>query len=37
MLALNADGFLQPEEHKLLLHILKANEMGLAWTEEEKG
>jgi hypothetical protein len=36
-LALNADGFLQPEEQKLLLHILKTNEMGLAWEEEEKG
>jgi hypothetical protein len=36
-LGLNADGFLQPEEEKLLLHVLKANEKGLAWTEEEKG
>ena len=36
-LALNANGFLQPEEQKLLLHILKMNEMGLAWEEEEKG
>jgi hypothetical protein len=36
-LSLNTDGFLQPEEEKLLLHVLKANEMGLAWTEEEKG
>jgi len=24
-LTLNADGFLQPEEQKLLLHILKMN------------
>jgi hypothetical protein len=36
-LDLNADGFLQPEEEKLLLYVLKANEMGLAWIEEEKG
>ena len=36
-LSLNADGFLQPEEEKLLLYVLKANEMGLAWMEEEKG
>jgi hypothetical protein len=36
-LGLNADGFLQPEEEKLLVCILKMNEMGLAWTEAEKG
>ena len=36
-LGLNADSFLQLEEEKLLLHVLKVNEMGLAWTEEEKG
>ena len=36
-LSLNADGFLQPEEEKLLTYILKTNEMGLAWTEAEKG
>jgi hypothetical protein len=36
-LCLNTDSFLQPEEEKLLVHILKANEMGLAWLEAEKG
>ena len=36
-LSLNTDSFLQPEEEKLLLHVLKANKKGLAWTEEEKG
>jgi hypothetical protein len=36
-LGLNANGFLQPEEEKLLYHILKMHEEGLAWTEEEKG
>ena len=36
-LKLNQDNFLWPEELKLLQHILKLNELGLAWTEEEKG
>jgi hypothetical protein len=36
-LALNAHGFLWPEELKLLYHVLKVNELGLAWTEVEKG
>ena len=36
-MSLNANGFLQPEEEKLLIHILRMNEMGLAWTEAEKG
>ena len=36
-MGLNADGFLQLEEEKLLVCILKMNEMGLAWTEAEKG
>ena len=36
-LSLNANGFLQPEEEKLLTYVLKMNEMGLAWTEAEKG
>ncbi|SRR6266851_10141196 len=36
-LCLNANSFLQPEEERLLHHILKTNELGLAWTEEEKG
>ena len=34
---LNANSFLEPEEEKLLCYVLKANEMGLAWIEEEKG
>src|SRR5713101_3356235 len=29
--------FLWPEEVKLLQHVLKENELALAWTEEEKG
>jgi hypothetical protein len=37
VLGLNADGFLQPEEEKLLICVLKMNKMGLAWTEAEKG
>jgi hypothetical protein len=36
-LALNAHNFLWPEEVKLLHHVLKVNELGLAWTEAEKG
>jgi hypothetical protein len=36
-LQLNAHNFLHMEELKLLQHILKLNEAGLAWTEEEKG
>jgi len=36
-LDLNADGFLWPEELKLVIHILKVNKLTLAWTEEEKG
>ena len=36
-LNLNAHNFLWPEELKLLQHILKTNELGLAWTEAEKG
>lgn len=36
-LALNAHDFLWPEEIKLLHHVLKVNELGLAWTEVEKG
>jgi len=37
VLSLNANGFLQPEEEKLLTYVLKMNEMGLAWMEAEKG
>ena len=36
-LCLNSDGFLQPEEEKLLIHVLRMNKMGLAWVEAEKG
>jgi hypothetical protein len=34
-LALNARDFLWPEEVKLLHHILKIDELGLAWQEVE--
>jgi integrase-like protein/reverse transcriptase-like protein len=37
VLGLNQGGFLWPEELKLLQHVLKLNELGLAWTEAEKG
>ncbi|KZS95146.1 hypothetical protein SISNIDRAFT_408739, partial [Sistotremastrum niveocremeum HHB9708] len=30
-------GFLLPEEIRLVGHILKSNEMGIAWNDEEKG
>ena len=36
-LELNRFNFLWPKELKLLQHILKVNELGLIWTEEEKG
>jgi hypothetical protein len=36
-LDLNRYDFLWPEELKLLTHILRVNELGLAWTEAEKG
>ena len=36
-LNLNADSFLWPEELKLVQHVLKLNELALAWTEAEKG
>ena len=36
-LNLNADNFLWPEELKLVQHVLKLNELALAWTEAEKG
>ena len=36
-LQLNQGNFLWPQELKLLQHVLKINELGLAWTEEEKG
>ena len=36
-LKLNRYDFLLPEELKLLTHVLRINELGLAWTEAEKG
>jgi hypothetical protein len=36
-LELNRFDFLWPEELKLLRYVLQLNELGLAWTEEEKG
>jgi hypothetical protein len=36
-LALNSHKFLWPEEIKLLHYVLRINELGLAWTEVEKG
>jgi hypothetical protein len=36
-LELNRFDFLWPEELKLLQYVLQLNELGLAWTEEEKG
>ncbi|KIM35529.1 hypothetical protein M413DRAFT_14527, partial [Hebeloma cylindrosporum] len=33
----NPDGFLWPEEEKLIHHIIKIHEMGFAWNEMEKG
>lgn len=34
---INPDGFLWPEEVKLIHHLIKSQELGLAWTEDEKG
>jgi hypothetical protein len=36
-LQLNTHNFLHLEELKLLQHVLKINEAGLAWMEDEKG
>ena len=36
-LNLNTNNFLWPEELKLVQHVLKLNELALAWTEAEKG
>ena len=33
----NKDGFLWPEEEKLVHHLIKEQEMGFAWDESEKG
>lgn len=34
---INPDGFLWPEEEKLVHHLVKTQEFGFAWTENEKG
>jgi hypothetical protein len=34
---INADSFLWPEEEKLVHHLIKLQELGLAWTEDKKG
>ena len=34
---LDSEAFLWEEERKLVHHVIKANEMGLAWDESEKG
>lgn len=34
---INPDGFLWPEEEKLAHHLVKIQELGFAWTEDEKG
>lgn len=34
---INPDGFLWPEEEKLVHHLIKIQELGFAWTEDEKG
>jgi hypothetical protein len=36
-LQLNPDGFLWPEEEKLVHHLVKEKEECLSWIEEEKG
>ena len=36
-LELDKPNFLWPEEVKLAMHVLKVNEMALAWTEAERG
>ena len=33
----NKDGFLWPEEEKLVHYLIKKHEDAFAWTEEEKG
>ena len=33
----NKDGFLWPEEEKLVHHLIKLHEYAFAWTEDEKG
>lgn len=33
----NKDGFLWPEEEKLVHHLIKVHENAFAWTEDEKG
>jgi hypothetical protein len=36
-MGVNKDGFLWPEEEKLVHHLIKIHEEAFAWTEEEKG
>ena len=33
----NKDGFLWPEEVRLIHHLIKEHKDAFAWTEEEKG
>ena len=37
LMPINPDGFLWPEEEKLVLYIMRMHEDAFAWTEEEKG
>jgi hypothetical protein len=37
LMQVNRDGFLWPEEEKLVHHLIKEHEEAFAWTEEEKG
>ena len=37
MMPVNKDGFLWPEEEKLVHYLIKKHEDAFAWTEEEKG
>jgi hypothetical protein len=36
-MAVNKDGFLWPEEEKLVHHLIKTHKMAFAWTKEGKG
>lgn len=37
MMPVNKNGFLWPEEEKLVHHLIKLHETAFAWTEDEKG
>ena len=37
LMPINPDGFLWPEEEKLVLDIMRVHEDAFVWTEEEKG